>query len=551
MKIIKLFAPIAKQVPLITNNEAEDAIAPASSDGSPITIDLTEIFSGSSDDRWDRSCQYIQECLDPQSLSKCTDSLAVFGFAPIPILMAFGRILGDKRSARIFERHRHSDSWLWESNGQELGWRINRPSIKRNSEHVVILLSVSGSVSTTEIPDTLSNSTPVYEITVARPLPNIVRTEQQLQEFLDKWRELLNEIHEFYGSGVQIHLLPATPLSISIECGRRLLPKVDPTIHIYDKSGDRFNYAITIGERGAWREMNENTIGKCELLILVALTEEFEELHHLFPEMKAIPDAEHGGSDFIFSVQCENYQINAVACLVGAMGISEAQLTADRALTKWKPKAIINIGIAASLHQDLKLGDVLIADQVDGYDSNLKAVSSEEGSWDLQHRGTVFHGDHSLLQYVKQFKFTHRNLYDSWRSSSRDIQHELIPQNDVIALKHRQVLGDLSSLDIGHLASGSIVGAASGFANFLKGRDGTFRALEMEAGGMARAAVKRTQPISWLVIRGISDLGDERKAQFDSTGDGGLRKLAMRNATNLMLTLIKGGLLSQINNRQQ
>jgi nucleoside phosphorylase len=544
MKIIKLFAPIAKQVPLITNNEADEAIAPTRSDGSPITIDLTEIFSGSSDDRWDRSCQYIQECLDPQSLSKCTDSLAVFGFAPIPILMAFGRILGDKRSARIFERHRHSDSWRWESNGQDLGWRINRPSIKRNSEHVVILMSVSGPVTTTEIPDTLSVSIPVYEITVSKPSFNIVRTEQQLQEFVSKWRELLNEIHESYGSGVQIHLLPATPLSISIECGRRLLPKVDPTIHIYDKSGDRFNYAITIGEKGVWREMNENTIGKCELLILVALIEEFEELFQIFPEMKVIPDPEHGGSDFVFFVQGENCQISVVARLVGAMGISEAQLAVDRAITKWKPELIINIGIAASLHNDVKLGDVLIADQVDAYDSNLKAVSKGKNSWKLEHRGNVFHGDHSLLQFVKQYRFTHRKLYDSWRSSSRDIQHKLIPEDDIIALKNKQVLGDLPSLDIGHLASGSIVGAASEFAKFLKSKDGTFRALEMEAGGIARAAVKRTQPISWLVIRGISDLGDERKAQFDSTGDGGLRKLAMRNATNLMLALLKGGLIS-------
>lgn len=108
----------------------------------------------------------------------------------------------------------------------------------------------------------------------------------------------------------------------------------------------------------------------------------------------------------------------------------------------------------------------MIADQVDGYDSNLKAFPSEEGSWNLQHRGTVFHGDHSLLQYVKQFQFTRRNLYHSWRSSSRDLQHELIPQDDIIALKRQQVLGDLPTLNICHLASGSIVGAASGFANF-------------------------------------------------------------------------------------
>jgi nucleoside phosphorylase len=546
VKIVKLFAPISDHVPQIIDSEAEQAIAPAKSDSSPVTIDLTDIFSDESTNKWDKSCQYIQECFDKQSLSKCSDSLAVFGFAPIPILVAFGRILGDKRSAQIFERHRHSNSWCWEPNGQDLGWHINRPDIRRSSEHVVILLSVSGSVTTTEIPCTLGISTPVYEITVNCPHFNIVRTEEQLQEFSGKWRELLNEIHQFYGSGVQIHLLPATPLSISIECGRRLLPKVDPIIHIYDKSNNKFNYAISIGERGVWHEIDENTIGKCELLILVALEEEFEELYRLFPNMKAIPDVEHGGSDFTFRVQGEHSQLNVVARLVGGMGISEAQLAADRALTKWKPNAIINIGIAASLHDDLKLGDVLIADQVDGYDANLKAVPNEEGSWNLQHRGIVFHGEHSLLQYVKQFKFTHRNLYDSWRADSRDIQDELIPQDKAIVLKDAKILDDSPNLQTGHLASGSIVGTAGEFANFLKQRDATLRALEMEAGGMARAAVKRTHPVPWLVIRGISDLGDERKTQFDSTGDGGLRKLAMLNATNLMLTLLKSGLLSRI-----
>jgi nucleoside phosphorylase len=549
LHVVKLLAPIGDHTPRLTDTEVEEAISPAKSASSMSVLDLGDVFTNTSGATWEKACGRIQEALGTKSSIDNEFPIAVFGFAPIPLLVSFGRILGDKGAAQVFERHRHSNSWRWDSDGTDLNWRINRPGILRSATDVVVLLSVSGRVKPEDIPTDIRDTTPVYELTVDSPQPNIIRTEKHLQDFVVKWRELLNEIREQHGSNVKIHLLPASPLSISIECGRRLLPKVDPTIRVYDWRDKRFHYAITVGARGVWREAIAEATESCDLLVLVALEEEFEELYQLFPNMESVPDPEHGGSDFIFTVQGINEPIRTVARLVGGMGIAEAQLAADRALTRWRPGLIINIGIAASLHEDTKLGDVLIADQVDAYDANLKAVSSEESGWELQHRGAVFHGEHALLQIIKQFRFTHPTQHRAWCDQGASLLDAIVPRDKVSELKDTGAIRENPTLHVGHLASGSVVGAATGFTSFLKLRDATIQVLEMEAAGMARAAVKRTQQVPWLIIRGVSDFGDERKSEMDATGVGSLRRLAMRNATNLMLSIVQIGIVKHQNRR--
>jgi len=65
----------------------------------------------------------------------------------------------------------------------------------------------------------------------------------------------------------------------------------------------------------------------------------------------------------------------------------------------------------------------------------------------------------------------------------------------------------------------------------------------MESGGLAISAHMNTESTKALVVRGISDYGDERKKQLDSVGEGALRRYAMRNATAFLWTLISSGVL--------
>ena len=55
---------------------------------------------------------------------------------------------------------------------------------------------------------------------------------------------------------------------------------------------------------------------------------------------------------------------------------------------------------------------------------------------------------------------------------------------------------------------------------------------------MLLAAQTRTMPKRALAIRGISDLGDDRKKELDAIEDGLLRRYAMRNAVRLLWALM-------------
>ena len=86
----------------------------------------------------------------------------------------------------------------------------------------------------------------------------------------------------------------------------------------------------------------------------------------------------------------------------------------------------------------------------------------------------------------------------------------------------------------GHLASGATLVASNEYVKELKGIDRKFLAVEMEAAGFVRAIVDSGQNIPWLVVRGISDYADSRKAALDSTpnadgrvGSGAWRRSAL------------------------
>ena len=95
----------------------------------------------------------------------------------------------------------------------------------------------------------------------------------------------------------------------------------------------------------------------------------------------------------------------------------------------------------------------------------------------------------------------------------------------------------------GHLASGPILGASTFFIKWLKTRDRKYLALEMEAAGLTTAVYEQTIPRRILVLRAISDFGDEHKKELDSEDGGVLRRYAMYNAIQLLWGFFDAGLL--------
>lgn len=537
---LRFTADIGKNAVRVSDTEVATALDPAPM-AEAIVVDLGDRYSDGRGPSWAGAASEIERAVVMARQS--AEPLAIFGIGPIPMLVALGSLLGDKLPGAVFERHRHlADAdpvraWCWEDDGPGLPWLpFQPPRAQRGATDVAVLLSVSGPVDPVAVSEVLPRQHPHYEIRLEAPRPNLVRTRAQLASFVARWREVLDHIRETYGETVRVHVFPAVPVSVAVECGRRML-QADPTLRIYNAIGGKYRYALTVGPRGVTREPEAAVSDKADILVLVALQEEFKQLHELLPEPLAIPDAEHGGCDYV----CEIGDRQVVLRLVGAMGTGDAQLAADRALARWRPRVAVWVGIAAGIHKDVRLGDVIVPDQIDGYDANLKAVDAAGGGYKFEERGEVFRADHALVQAVQNLPFAHKAAFDSWgRACAGELAAELAGARKPPAVN---IVRDVPEIKVGHIASGSIVGAAKAFTARLRERDASFIGLEMETAGLSRAAYKRATSVPVLALRGVSDFGDGRKAKLDGVGQGAFRRVAMRNATRLLLTLVELGIL--------
>ncbi len=183
----------------------------------------------------------------------------------------------------------------------------------------------------------------------------------------------------------------------------------------------------------------------------------------------------------------------AVVVLLPSMGEISAATAATDAITLWNPRFVLMIGIAGGIPQDdLDLGDVVVADQVVGYEYG-KVTDHESKPYEIKPRDRVYPASALLLDRVRSF------WDDSWT------QEVNIPRPDNAARP-------VSKLFVGPIASGNKVIASTEFRQRLKTRWPKLVALEMEGEGLVAAVFDRPQIRHALVIRGICDMADERKS---------------------------------------
>ncbi len=72
---------------------------------------------------------------------------------------------------------------------------------------------------------------------MSEPSPHFLKSKKQLEIFSYEYRKLLNEIQAKHGKNCQIHILPAIPVAIAVECGRVILPTKDPSIYVCEYYG--------------------------------------------------------------------------------------------------------------------------------------------------------------------------------------------------------------------------------------------------------------------------------------------------------------------------
>ncbi len=258
------------------------------------------------------------------------------------------------------------------------------------------------------------------------------------------------------------------------------------------------------------------TQNEIDFLILTPLQEERDAVLRCLGQYRKLPPSEQDIRVYYFSDlpatfsdgSSTTYRV-VVAPLLGMGRVEAANATGD-AIHRWRPRYILLVGIGGGLAKaGVRLGDVLISDQIVDYELQKLTTDSSTTRWQV-HRV-----DPRLLGAAQNF------LGDEWQQF---IEHE------------RPDLGK-PKLHFGPICTGDKV-----FANGLMDEHrevwSKLIGVEMEAGGAASAAYQAANSIGFFMIRSVSDLADAAK---DSSEVVSWRAYACEVAALYLIALLRSG----------
>lgn len=222
----------------------------------------------------------------------------------------------------------------------------------------------------------------------------------------------------------------------------------------------------------------------CEVVVLTALPVEYDAvLRYLQQPLHEI--VHPSGTIYQQGTFVGEQRTWSVAIAEIGMGGAKAAVETEKVIAYLNPQLILFVGIAGGI-KDVSLGDVVAATKIYAYESGKARRHFEP-------RPEVWRVSHALEQRARAEA---RN--NSWITRLSDPKSNLLPQ-----------------VFIGPLAAGEKVLASTRASTFnlIKSTYGDTLAVEMEGHGFLQA-IQANQGVLGLVIRGISDLIDDKS---DST----------------------------------
>ncbi|MFI1988867.1 hypothetical protein [Actinoplanes sp. NPDC020271] len=195
--------------------------------------------------------------------------------------------------------------------------------------------------------------------------------------------------------------------------------------------------------------------------------------------------------------------LRIAAMQILAPGLTTAALDHRTLVERYSPGFVLLVGIAGGISDKLRIGDVVISDEIISYDARKETPDG------VRRRGQA--------QTVAA-QLGHR--LNTFRTATGA---DLTGPDGVPFRTH-----------VGPIGSGNAVvtDARSEIRTWLRSFHDKVLAVETEAAGVAAAFHQDPGPYGWLTVRGISDLADVSKPKDDAFHD-----LASRHAATVMLAL--------------
>lgn len=269
-----------------------------------------------------------------------------------------------------------------------------------------------------------------------------------------------------------------------------------------------------------------------DLGLIVPTGEEFEYLRESV-SFEPLGDADAG---FWYEFEIPGGRLG-VAHVLFDVGLTAATAAASRLLARFGPQVLAVVGIGGALSAELKLGDVVVASVIGEYLKAARAAPDERSYPAFVPAGSDWPVAERLRGFANNFQYVEQERYAAWRCGA-------VERATGAGLPVRAAPGTRGEPGcfVLPVASGDLVVADPAFRNWLLSHDRRLAVVEMEAAGVARAVAEHDQDVALLVLRGISDFADERKAALDAVADqqaiGAWRRYAAQNAIELLLAFL-------------
>ncbi len=115
----------------------------------------------------------------------------------------------------------------------------------KDKSKIALFLSLSGKVNIKNIDPRIIKNHYIYEITIGNPNVNFLKSEKDLQNFEEKFNNLMGKLETEHPGSSSIKIFPAIPAPVAVICGRSLNRNFGFTLEIFNLNREK-GYLHTI-----------------------------------------------------------------------------------------------------------------------------------------------------------------------------------------------------------------------------------------------------------------------------------------------------------------
>ena len=243
-------------------------------------------------------------------------------------------------------------------------------------------------------------------------------------------------------------------------------------------------------------QRNKRTVSKIHVGIITIIPD-IERLSvlralNIDPSIEAINIEER--PYWVTTVSSSHHKLNIAVTIPDKQGNAEAQTATSKMISGCKPELLILVGIAAGVRDKIKLADVVVSEAVIHYERAKLMVDK------IDHRYEIRTPDNLVISTLQSFFKS--NYKSNWHRIFDSLQRKLSTREMPDPPEYFS-----PECQFKYITTGEKILADGSLKKMAETENSNIRAGETEAWGFLTAANAYNK--NWLVVRGISDFGDE------------------------------------------